>query len=574
MIKQTAIISVCLLGSLALITGTGILIKNLMSRSSDTKKQEQDVVISEQPVERMSRTGVAMLTASASMAESFSDIRLRIPEVEKETSTGLSEEEIQQKAKEFLDNMTLEEKVAQMFIITPEALTGHDGVNRAGDATKKALEEYPVGGLVYFSKNLVHEDQLKKMTGQVQKYAMEISGLPLLLSIDEEGGTVARIANHWGFRVEKVGDMSKIGESGDLKRAYEAGDTIGSYLHSYGLNMDFAPVADVLSNPDNDLLKKRSFGSDSKLVSEMAVQVAKALEGHDVYAVMKHFPGHGAVAGDTHDGMAYTEKTLDQLQKNEFVPFKEAIEQGIDFIMVAHISVPQVIGTNTPSSLSRTMVTDILRGQLGYDGIVITDALDMGAIKKNYSSGQAAVMAVQAGVDILLMPEDFKTAYQAVIDAVKDGIISEERIDESVMRIVIRKLSVGYSWNDNGTLEGNESRNSSQDSNRDETQSSVEPESGSEQQNREFQSGGESQAGHASASGNAPESSVPESSSAAESKNTPESSSAAESKNTPESGSAAESNHVLESSSASQSNHVTESSNASQSSIGPGIGES
>ena len=339
-----------------------------------------------------------------------------------------------------VDSMSLEEKVAQLFLVQPEAIVDIGTATAAGDATKQAINKTPVGGFVYFSDNLQSEQQVQDMLRNVQKYSEDRIGLPAFLSVDEEGGTVARVASTGRFDVTDVGDMAKIGASGDVQQARQAGETIGSYLSELGFNLDFAPDADVLTNPDNTVVKKRSFGSDPQVVSDMSFAVAQGLAQHQVHSVYKHFPGHGATAGDTHQGYAYTDKTLDELKQSELIPFENAIQNNAAFIMAAHISAPRVTGDDTPASLSKTMITDILRGQMGYDGIVVTDAMNMGAVTEQYTSAQAAVKALQAGADIVLMPEDFQEAYQGVLDAVKDGTLTEQRINESVTRIVKVKV--------------------------------------------------------------------------------------------------------------------------------------
>lgn len=339
-----------------------------------------------------------------------------------------------------VDSMSLEEKVAQLFLVQPEAIVDIGTATAAGDATKQAINKTPVGGFVYFSDNLQSEQQVQDMLRNVQKYSEDRIGLPAFLSVDEEGGTVARVASTGRFDVTDVGDMAKIGASGDVQQARQAGETIGSYLSELGFNLDFAPDADVLTNPDNTVVKKRSFGSDPRVVSDMSLAVAQGLAQHQVYSVYKHFPGHGATAGDTHQGYAYTDKTLDELKQSELIPFENAIQNNAAFIMAAHISAPRVTGDDTPASLSKTMITDILRRQMGYDGIVVTDAMNMGAVTEQYTSAQAAVKALQAGADLVLMPEDFQEAYQGVLDAVKDGTLNEQRINESVTRIVKVKV--------------------------------------------------------------------------------------------------------------------------------------
>ncbi len=347
------------------------------------------------------------------------------------------EEQMLEEVEEILAGMTLEEKVYQLFIITPEALTGSNTVTAAGETTRKSLENYPVGGLVYFSKNLKDPAQTKKMLQNVMAFSYEVEGLPLFTCIDEEGGRVARIGSNPVFGVEKIGCMQEVE---DEKEAYEAGETIGTYLSRLGFNFDFAPDADVLTNKSNKAIGDRSFGSDSDRVVKMAAAFSDGLHSQNVLSSFKHFPGHGAVQGDTHDGFAYTDKTYEELLKSELKPFMAAGSLGVDAVMAAHISVPEITGEDTPCTLSEKMITDVLRRDLGFEGLIITDALDMGAITQNYTSRQAAVLAFRAGVDMLLMPRDFKQASEGILEAVEKGEISEERIDESLRRIIKAKL--------------------------------------------------------------------------------------------------------------------------------------
>ena len=356
--------------------------------------------------------------------------------IEEKSPEQLLEERIDAK----MAQMSLEERVLQMFMITPEALTGYGTVTAAGDVTYQSLQKYPVGGIIFFAQNVIDPDQLGTMNGNLQNYSEEITGLPMFISVDEEGGKVARIAKNSNFSVETFSDMRSIGDSGDTAKAYEVGNTIGAYLNQYGFNLDFAPDADVLTNPDNQVIGTRSFGIDPYVVSEMTQLVVKGLEDNQVYACLKHFPGHGATSGDTHAGYAYTDKTLDELMQSELVPFSNGIQNGVHFIMVSHIAAPQVTGDNLPASLSPYMIQTVLREQMGYDGIVITDAMNMGAISDHYGSADATVRAVNAGADIVLMPKDFVSAYQGVLNAVENGTISTDRIDEAVRRILRVKM--------------------------------------------------------------------------------------------------------------------------------------
>ena len=344
---------------------------------------------------------------------------------------------------EMLGDMTLEEKVCQLFMVTPEALTGVGTVTQAGTATQEAVNAYPVGGVIYFSQNLQDPDQTRTMLENTQRYAMERTGIPIFLSVDEEGGQVARVGSNSAFGVEKIGNMSDVGSRGDTQEAYEIGSTIGTYLSDLGFNMDAAPDTDVLTNPENQVVKYRSFGSDPELVARMAAAELKGLNDQGIIGMYKHFPGHGGTTADSHEGYAYVDDTQEELKSGAFIPFQDGIDNGIQVIMVSHISCPNVTGDNTPATLSEMMITDILRGEMGFDGMVITDALNMGAITAQYSSSEAAVAALNAGANMLLMPEDFQSAYKGVLSAVESGTVSEARIDESVRRILEVKVSLG-----------------------------------------------------------------------------------------------------------------------------------
>lgn len=362
-------------------------------------------------------------------------------EAQEDMETSASPEEaLDAKVEEILQGLTLEEKVAQMFVVLPEALTGVRPVTSAGETTKAAFDRLPVGGIIYMKENLTSPEQTEEMLFATQTYSMERLGLPVFLAVDEEGGTVARVGGREEFGIPAMENMAQVGASGDLTRAREVGAALGGYLSRLGFNLDFAPDADVWSNPENEVVRHRSFGSDAALVADMSMEVLYGLNENGIYGCLKHFPGHGATQGDTHAGYAYTDKTLEELKECELIPFQRGIEEDVEFIMVGHISLPNVTGNDMPVSLSRELVTDLLRREMGYEGIVITDALDMGAISKNYSSQEAAVLAVEAGVDILLMPKDLEEAYQGLLAAVKEGSISQARIDESLRRILKVKM--------------------------------------------------------------------------------------------------------------------------------------
>lgn len=348
--------------------------------------------------------------------------------VEETPSEMTDTDYLDQIAESCIAEMPLEDKIAGLFMITPESLTGVDTVIQAGDTTKQKLSEYPVGGLVYFQKNIKSKDQLQEMLAATKNAIY----YPVFLAVDEEGGAVSRVAES-GIAAN-VGSQAEIGKTCDPAKAEESGVTIGNYLSECGFNVDFAPVADVISE-GNTTIGDRSFGTDPNVVGSLVAAEVTGLQSTGVSACLKHFPGMGDTTENTHDGKAVSQKTLDDMRANDFPAFQAGIDAGTDFVMVGHMALPNVIGDETPCSLSDKIINDILRNELGYDGIVITDALDMSAITESYTSEQAAVMAIQAGADMLLMPEDFQAAYDGVLKAVQDGTISEERINESLKRI-------------------------------------------------------------------------------------------------------------------------------------------
>lgn len=340
-----------------------------------------------------------------------------------------------------VSSLTLEQKVAQMFFPRPEALTGMGQVTAAGDTTRKAFANIPVGGMCYFSQNLQSESQARQMLSASNQISLDEVGLPLLMSVDEEGGTVSRVGGNKGFSVENVGNMRDVGDTGDARRAYDVCKKIAGYLVPLGFNLDFAPDADIV-NGTSQTMAKRSFGTTADVVAPMVESAVKGFLDGGIMCCAKHFPGIGGAQGDSETEAITTDKTLDQLRQEELVPFERAIAAGVPMVMVGHISCPKVTGDSAPASLSRAIVTDVLRGELGFDGIIITDSLGMGAVAGLHEARDLGVAAIQAGVDMLLMTPDLTASYQGVLDAVKAGTITEERIDESVTRIVRAKLAL------------------------------------------------------------------------------------------------------------------------------------
>ena len=356
------------------------------------------------------------------------------------TAEPSAEERLASQVAEKLDAMTLEQKVAQLFIVRPEALTGVGQVVAASDATKEALERMPVGGVIYFATNLEDADQTREMLANTQAYGQEVTGLPLFLCVDEEGGTVSRVGGNEGFNIENVGNMSEIGATGDVERAREVAVQIGTYLTDLGFNVDFAPDADIANNPMSDTMALRSFGSTADAVAPMVKAQIEGFTQTGILCAAKHFPGIGGAEGDSHDTSIYSQKTVDEIRDEELVPFQTAIEADVPFVMVGHLSMPNVTGDDDPASVSSEIVTDLLRNDMGYDGIIITDSMGMGAATSSIGNDRIAVEALKAGVDIVLMPADLEAAYQGVLDALDAGELDEARIDASVERILKVKL--------------------------------------------------------------------------------------------------------------------------------------
>ncbi len=309
-----------------------------------------------------------------------------------------------------LQDMTLEEMVAGMFIITPEELTGVQTVVQAGDASKTAITENPVGGIVYSSKNFKSADQFTQMLTNMSSY----SKYPLFFIVSAECGSDA-------FGLESTSAASVIT---DEESAADAYSLIGATLASYGVNLDLAPVSEIVSEDGDASLQGRTFGSDAATAAPLVNAAAQALQEYGVSASLQKFPGSSNGS-----------KSLEELNNSEFLIYEEAIKGGVDCITVSNMAASGLTGTDTPASLSYAVITEVLRGDLGFDGVVITDALDDSAVTADYTSAEAAVAAIEAGADMLYCPENYAEAYEGVLSAVGDGTISEERIYESLYRI-------------------------------------------------------------------------------------------------------------------------------------------
>lgn len=361
------------------------------------------------------------------------------PEAPRAQETPSAAAQSTQLAEQILSSMTLDEKLWQLFFVAPEALTGEEAVTESSDALQQALAEKPVGGVILFARNLISREQTVSLLADVKS----ASRLVPFLGVDEEGGTVSRVGANSAMGVTQLQDMSIYGASGDAAALYGDLYNLAQSLNTLGFNVDFAPVADVTTGSDENPMKLRSFSSDPERCASMVSVSVGALQDGGVAACLKHFPGYGTATADDHNGSVSLDRTLEQLEQTEFVPFSAGIDKGAYFVMVSHLSVPAVTGDDTPADLSEKLVTELLRNTLHFQNIVITDAQNMGSIAQNYTSAEAAVAALRAGVDMVLMPQDLQEAYDGVTKAIADGVLTEDRIDRSVLRILNVKIQLG-----------------------------------------------------------------------------------------------------------------------------------
>lgn len=337
---------------------------------------------------------------------------------------------------EYIKGMSLHDKVCQLFIVTPEELqSSSKKIQTADEKTENALKKYPVGGVVYFSKNIKSAKQIKKMLKQTKAYAAEHSNIPLFTAVDEEGGTVARCAQNAG--TTKFEPMYTYRKSGE-ETAYSNAKTIAEDISGLGFNLNFAPVADTWSNKYSYVIGERAYSSDYEQTAELVSSAVQGFSDGGVCCTLKHFPGLGDASVDPHYEIPYISREKSQFRKYEYVAFQDGINAGADMVMMGHLIASEIDAKN-PASLSKKIIQDELRDYLGYEGVIITDSLEMDSVTDKYSCGKLAVKAFKAGNDMLLMPENLHDAVHAIKQAVKDGDISEEELDERVARILTLK---------------------------------------------------------------------------------------------------------------------------------------
>lgn len=333
--------------------------------------------------------------------------------------------EIDKKVKETMSKMTLDEKIGQMIVVTYESY-------KMDNTLKNALIDVQPGGFLLFAENVSTYEETLKLIKEIKSYVK----IPMFISIDEEGGSIQRLLKLKDYNITNIPFMYDIGSLDDLDITYNVGKVLAEELRVFGINLDFAPVIDVYSNKDNTVIGKRSFGTTPELVSKHGLSLAKGLEDNGVIAVYKHFPGHGNTAVDSHENLPIVNKTKDELLKNDLIPFIDAINNNASVIMIGHLAVPNITKDNTPASLSKALITDFLKNELNYSGLVVTDALNMKALTNYYSDEEICGKAVEAGVDILLMPSSSRKCLKSVQNALRKGLITEERINQSVEKIL------------------------------------------------------------------------------------------------------------------------------------------
>ncbi|WP_260866127.1 beta-N-acetylhexosaminidase [Paenibacillus xylanexedens] len=362
---------------------------------------------------------------------------------ESDQTTPPQEQDDQDPVKEQLSQLSLEEKIGQMI------LAGVQGT-KLDDQGKKMISEQKVGGIIFYANNVTTIEATAQFIQSI-KEANRSNPVPIFLSVDQEGGKVSRMPDS----VESIPSNRTVGDTNQAKLAETMGQLLARQVKLVGFNLDFAPVLDVNSNPKNPVIGDRSFGSSADLVAKMGVAEMNGLRSEGVIPVVKHFPGHGDTSVDSHLDLPVVNKTLKQLAELEWIPFQAAVKEQAEAVMVAHILFPK-LDPDHPASLSDVIIGEHLRGKFGYDGVVITDDLSMGAIAKNYKLNEAAITTVQAGSDILLVAHSYesaKTIFDTLLNAVRNGKISEPRIDESVYRIL--SLKQHYKLSDEQQASGN-----------------------------------------------------------------------------------------------------------------------
>lgn len=392
--KSQLIAIIILISTIVLIVGLGVFGIYSIKKVVNAKKAEQEEA--------------AAAASSENQEVVIETPQESAPEPEEMTDGDVLEEIVNSCVSE----LTLEDKIAGLFMVSPEQFTGVATVVKAGTSTQDALSKYAVGGLYYSAKNIKSVDQITEMI----KNTSDMSKYPIFTAVSEDGSENGAIT-------ASIGGI-ETGEINNSDTAYNAGTSIGAALFGYGFNFCIAPDLDISENC--------KYGTEMESVADIAVSMTSALHDSGVTACTYRFP----VSGDTKSAAVANEISKEELTTTIYVAYQRAIGDGqVGAVMMSNVSFPTITGDNTPASLSKVMITDELRGMLGYDGLVVTAPLNEAAITENYTSAEAAVNAINAGADMIFLPDNFEEAYQGVLDAVNSGAITEDRINESIKRI-------------------------------------------------------------------------------------------------------------------------------------------
>lgn len=406
--------------------------KETAAALAEAKKEEE---LAAQKAEEM-ETAEAEPTDAPEETDAASD-EVTDTDSSDETASDQTDAENQEDAEAVLEEMvasqiagmSIEQKVAALFFVTPEQLLGIETpVTEVGSSISEKLNQYPVGGIVLKEGNITSAEGLSEMVSNLQVFTQN----SLFIGISDEGGEDSPFITS-GISENVIASQKETAESLGNTGAYSAGISLGSELKQFGFNVDFAPLADV-SLKDGSIAEQKGFGKDAATNAELARNVVKGLTDQSIFAGVKYFPGYGDATQEGNSGQIISQRTRDDL-KEEYAPYQEAIDAGAKFLMISHVSLPKIRGDKRPASLSPEIITDIVREEWGYDGIVITDYMDKSCIYQKYTYAEAAVGAIEAGADMILSTKNFAKSYNGILDAVKKGQLTEERIDQSLTRI-------------------------------------------------------------------------------------------------------------------------------------------
>lgn len=420
--RAYGILAVLIVVVVAVLGGIGFGIYSFINRQP--AEEPQEVVVEEEPIIVQEPEPVVSENEMAEEEPEEEEVTALPAEVTDEMKAEILNEYIAR----YVEEMTLEQKVAGLFFVTPEELTGENSVTIGGSTLNGALNEYPVGGLYLAESNMESPEQLKEMIFNIKSFTHN----EIFIGVSEIGGEGSPLVTS-GLSEAVISSQPTLGESEDNSGAYMAGIAIGNQMNEYGINTVIGPLADIAIEEDG-YTSEDAFNSDPTRVKDLVRNTVHGIEDQNVNCCVKFFPGYGDVAKSPENSRPTSDRTKEDIVEKDYPIYDDAIDGGADFIMVSQIAYDSITG-DVPACLAPEVVTEMLRGELEYDGIIITDNLDTRSIVMHYKHADMAVMAIQAGADMLFCSGDFKKAYNGILEAVADGDITEERINESIYRI-------------------------------------------------------------------------------------------------------------------------------------------